>query len=135
MSWNPQLLHHKRRPCRNLEHEEQCKVIYWARLHRHRWPCLKWFHASLSGVPLTRGQAGRAKAAGMESGISDLFLPYRSGVYPGLYIEMKRPKGGRTSDDQKEFIDFVLEQGYRATVANGAPEAIKILQDYLMRGM
>lgn len=45
-------------------------------------------------------------------------------------IETKRTKGGRTSDDQQNFIDQVVKAGGIAGVANSAESAREIVSDY-----
>jgi hypothetical protein len=45
-------------------------------------------------------------------------------------IETKRSKGGRTSDDQANFIAQVVKAGGIAGVANGPEAARKIISDY-----
>jgi hypothetical protein len=45
-------------------------------------------------------------------------------------IETKRTSGGRTSDDQKNWMRQVLEAGGIAGVAKSADEAVAIVRDY-----
>ena len=118
------------------ESKEQRAVIKWARLNVKRYPCLNWFHSSQAGVKMTATQARIAKAEGMISGISDLFLPLPLGKYAGLYIEMKKPKTatsakGVLSQNQKDFLDYANAVGYKAVVAYGAMEAINYIKEYL----
>ena len=58
-------------------------------------------------------------------------MPVPRGNYHGLYIELKRTKGGVISDAQKEWIEMLNGRGYLAVVAKGATEAIKVISDYL----
>lgn len=118
------------------ESKEQRAVIKWARLKAKESPCLNWLHSSQAGVKMSATQARIAKAEGMISGVSDLFLPLPLGKYAGLYIEMKRPKSptsakGRLSDSQKDFLDYANAVGYKAVVAYGASEAINYIKEYL----
>ena len=44
---------------------------------------------------------------------------------------MKRQKGGTLQDEQKEWIQWLDENGYTVAVAKGADSAIRILEKYL----
>ncbi len=112
------------------EFSEQCAVITWARLNESRYPCLRWLHCSLNGVKLTKGQAIKAKAAGMTAGILDLFLPYPHKEWAGLYIELKVGRNN-TTPEQNEFILWARENRYCACVARGFEQAVSIIEDYL----
>ena len=71
------------------------------------------------------------KAQGATPGISDLLLAVTTEKYAGLWIEMKRIKGGVVSPEQKHFMKLMLESGYQAVVARGAEEAIQRIEEYL----
>lgn len=60
--------------------------------------------------------------------ITTAMVGCRVAVYTA--IETKRSKGGRTSDDQQNFIDQVLKAGGIAGVANSAEAARAIVSDY-----
>jgi hypothetical protein len=123
------------------EHDEQAVVIAWARLQAGGYPELRLLHASLNGAKLPYGydkngrrysaQANKLKDEGLLPGVSDLFLPVPRRGYHGIYIEMKRNKGGELSDDQEWFLREVHAQGYAGIVCCGADEAIGALQVYL----
>lgn len=63
------------RPRATPEADEQAELIRWRDLFVSSEPRLKWLHASLNGVKLTKGQAAKAKVGGMTAGVWDLFLP------------------------------------------------------------
>lgn len=113
------------------EYEEQKLIVQWAKSMHRREPLLRLLHASLNGVRLPMKRASMMKASGMLSGVPDLFLPVRNETHSGLYIELKREKGGKVSDAQQWFIDSVTEQGYRAEVCRGHMEAINLIKEYL----
>jgi hypothetical protein len=115
-----------------LESTEQELLFAWARHHERFYPELKWLHSSLNGVRLRPVQAVRAKKQGMKKGVADICLPVRNKNYSGLYIELKRLKGSTTSQEQKEFIEFVSSQGYLGKICLGANEAIKLIKNYLI---
>ncbi len=58
-------------------------------------------------------------------------LPVARNGYHGLYIELKRQKGGTVSETQKSWITALAEQGYKAVVCRGADEAIGTIKEYL----
>lgn len=70
-------------------------------------------------------------AEGVRAGVPDLFLafPYRS--YDGLFLEMKKPKGGRVSGKQKTMLEQLDEVGYKTVVCNGWLEAKAVIEEYL----
>ena len=67
----------------------------------------------------------------MKPGFPDLFLPIPIAKWHGLFIELKRIKGGVVSPEQKDWIAFLQEQGYGAVVCKGWLEARNTLVDYL----
>lgn len=78
-----------------------------------------------------KAEAARLKAQGVRPGVPDLFVPVARGGYHGLFIEMKRAKGGRVSTDQARWIRELQAQGYRAHVCAGAANAIGLLREYM----
>jgi hypothetical protein len=79
----------------------------------------------------TIGAATKQKAAGAKRGIPDLFLPVPIDSYHGLYIELKRVKGGSLSPEQKIWASLLRQQGYMVAVCKGATEAKEIIEKYL----
>jgi hypothetical protein len=51
----------------------------------------------------------------------------------GLFIEMKRQKGGRISEEQSRWIAELNKSGYRAVVAYGFEDAKQIILNYLRK--
>ena len=78
-------------------------------------------------------EAARLRAQGVKSGVPDLCLPVARGGNHGLYIELKRQRGGRISEEQVRWIDGLLEQGYAAAICKGWQEAASVIIDYLQR--
>lgn len=116
-----------------LEEADQIAIFQWRRLMVPKYPELRWLHASLNGVPLSPGLAAKMRALGMTAGIADVFLPVARGGYSGLYIELKRAKGvlSDLSSAQKEFVEFVSAQGFRAEWCKGWEAAVRLITDYL----
>lgn len=113
------------------EHEEQCALFRWAKGFERLYPELRLLNGSLNGVRLTIGQARKAKAAGMKAGYPDLFLPVPRQRKHGLYIELKRLKGGRLADKQQDWINALRDHGYKAIVCQGFDAARLEILKYL----
>lgn len=113
------------------EYEEQCLLFKWIRENESSYPALKYANASLSGIRLSIHLAAKAKRSGMVRGFPDIFLPLKNSKYNGLFIELKRIKGGSVSKEQKDFISFLNNQGYLAVVCKGHKEAIVVIEHYL----
>lgn len=71
------------------------------------------------------------KSEGVKAGVPDITLAYPTDKYHGLFIELKRQKGGRTSKEQEHMIRLLRERGYRVEVCKGCNEAIATLASYL----
>lgn len=113
------------------EHQETAAVIQWARVMRSRWNELDLlFHIPNEGKRSRTG-AAYMLAEGMKKGVPDLCLPVARGRYHGLFIEMKRIKGGKISMEQEEMILRLLNEGYYARVCKGADVAIRTIEEYL----
>ena len=84
-----------------------------------------------NGGSRDRREAARLTAQGVKPGVPDLMLPRAAGKYHGLFIEMKREKGGTTSPAQKEWIALLNAEGYYARVSKGFDEARETIEQYL----
>ena len=113
------------------EEQEQAYVIQWRDLMVNQVPELSLLVHIPNGGLRSKPEAVRFKRLGVKPGVSDLMLPVARNGYHGLWIEMKRQHDGKLSKPQKEWIDDMRKQGYKAERANGADEAIAILQEYL----
>jgi len=115
------------------EYDEQCAVFAFAQVMilTEQYPELVLLNGSLNGVKLSIGAAVKAKNAGMKRGYPDIFLPVARGGYHGLFIELKRTKGGVVSSYQKQWLNDLMAQGYFACVCEGVAAAKSILIKYL----
>lgn len=89
---------------------------------------VSWFRKSFPGVLIYaipnggwRGkkQAIDLKAEGVVAGVPDLHVPEF-----GLWIEMKRSKGGRVSAEQAEMHERLRAIGHDVIVAKGCADAV-----------
>lgn len=117
------------------EHQEQSLVVDW---FNNRYP--KYAHlliASANGANLAGSvsqrcaQMNKLKKSGLKVGFPDLQLCIARGGYHGLFIEMKRVKGGSISKDQKKYIRDLTDEGYKAVVCKGSDEAMAVIEQYL----
>ena len=76
-------------------------------------------------------EAKRMKATGYKRGFPDVFVYEPRGPFHGLAIELKKEKGGRVSQAQKDWKQALEERGFHATVAKGYDMAIDVLERYL----
>ena len=113
------------------EEEEQIALFNWAQMQSVKFPELRMmFHIPNEGKR-SYHTGSRMKAAGMRKGVSDIFLSCARGGKHGLYIEMKRVKGSRVSDEQQDWLRDAAFEGYAAHVAYGWQDAARIITEYL----
>lgn len=113
------------------ESQEQQLLFEWAALSAGRWPELALMYHIPNGGSRSKSEAGRFRAEGVKAGVPDICLPVARGGYHGLYIELKRVKGGRVSTAQQGWIAALRDQGYCACVCKGWDEAAHIIKAYL----
>ena len=73
------------------------------------------------------------KKEGLLAGVPDLFIAEARGGYHGLYIEMKRRLGGKTSVRQELLLERLRSRGYKAEVCNGAKKAWVVFESYILQ--
>ena len=71
------------------------------------------------------------KAQGYKAGFPDLIVFAKNSVHKLLFLEFKREKGGTLSPKQKDWINWLNDNGYYAKCVKGSQEAIKELELYL----
>jgi hypothetical protein len=114
------------------EHIEQVKLIQWWGLSCRSFGLSeKVLFAIPNGGERNVIVAGKLKAEGVRAGVPDLFLAHPSHDYHGLFIEMKKEKGGRVSSLQNQFIDVLSKAGYYTSVCHGWYEAAECIKNYL----
>ena len=115
------------------EHEEQVALMRLVEMHKGRWPELGMLFAVPNGGNRNIVTAKKLKAEGVKRGVPDLCLPVPRNGYHGLFVEMKKQKGGTVSKEQADWIGNLQDQGYKACVCKGAAAAWEVIQEY-MRG-
>ena len=115
-----------------IEHTEQVNLIkWWSLVHKQFGISEHLLFAIPNGGQRNIIVASKLKAEGVRSGVPDLFLAVPKKDYHGLFIEMKKPKGGRVSDSQKEMIDELNQLDYLSVVCKGWNEARIEIEKYL----
>ena len=102
------------------ESQEQIALVQWMRIAHpdHR------IVASANGGARSMITASRMKKEGVSAGFPDLLIPSL-----GLFIELKRTKGGVVSAEQKDWLEYLRGCGYRAEVCNGFDAARLVIED------
>lgn len=104
------------------ESREQQALFRWWDLYRLHFPGVLMF-AVPNGGARSAITGARLKAEGVLPGVPDVFLAYPAGGLHGLFIEMKRAGGGRTSAAQKIVGALLSRAGYGVAVCHGWQEA------------
>ena len=113
------------------ENYEQIKFMQWCKRNQENYSELKVIFAIPNGGKRHIATASRLKLEGVKSGVPDLFLPVARHNKHGLFIEMKKEKGGVLSKNQKKWRDLLKHEGYAWVRANGYKDAILWVKKYL----
>lgn len=113
------------------EHDEQAQLMDWCREKEGDDPRYAMIFAIPNGAFTSQRTANRLSREGRKAGVPDMFLAVPVGSFGGLFIELKRLRGGRVSDVQRDWIARLAAGGYVAVVALGARAAIAIIEAYL----
>jgi hypothetical protein len=111
---------------RHTESPVQQSCVYWFRL---QYPGYILF-AIPNGGARSKTEGAIMKGEGVLVGVADLFLALPSGVYHGLFVEMKAGKG-RQSDAQKDFEKQAIMSGYKYVICRSLEEFVEVINDYL----
>lgn len=116
----------KRVPTEAKEAEWLCN---WLTLH----PTLDaWFH--VPNERASRKTRGRLAKQGVRSGVPDYIIlhpfTHEGALYSGVAIELKRRKGGRLQESQKQWLDRLNKVSMWAEVCHGFDEARELLRRF-----
>ena len=104
----------------NSEHLEQVRLVSW---FRRSYPGVRIF-AIPNGGHRGASQGASLKAEGVSPGVPDLCVPQW-----GMWIEMKREKGGTLSPAQSDWISYLDDCGYQCIVGKGFEDAKRQILD------
>ena len=107
------------------EEQDQIKLATWLSLKGIK------FFAIPNGGKRNYREAVKLKRQGVAPGVPDLMIPSPRGSYCGLFIELKRVKGGKLSIDQRNWLQYLREQNYWADCAAGFDQAKEIVLHYM----
>ncbi len=107
------------------EAQEQTAYFEWAKLAACKNKELAYAFAIPNGGSRNVVEARNLKLQGVKRGVPDICIPVKKGKYGALFIEMKRQKNGSLSKEQKEMINYLNDNGYKAVVTKGCQEAIE----------
>ncbi len=117
----------KRRAPEEEAQIEVFKVLYW---NEKRFPFLKWIHGSMNGATASsNAQAGKRRACGQKSGVSDICIPYARRGFNSGWIELKIAPN-KLSPAQVEFVQAMGEAGNWATTAWSAEQVFEAIEWY-----
>lgn len=116
------------------EAQEQEALFEWAGRMEGRWPELALLHHIPNGGGRDPREGRHLKDQGVKPGVPDICLPVARGGHHGLYVELKRRKGWRLSNEQAKWIRALNAQGYLALVCVGWDEARRRIEEYLQGG-
>ena len=106
-------------------------MFNWAAWHCKALPELRNMYAIPNGGKRDKAVAAKMQRTGTKPGVPDVFLAAARGGYHGLYVEMKRRKGGQVSKAQREWLARLTQAGYCCKVCRGYDEARKAILAYL----
>lgn len=126
MSFSP-----TRKPRRkSIEQTLQQQLIQICQLYSGQEPLFGRLYHIPNGGYRSPAEAGILKSMGVRAGVPDLHLPVETGGYYGLYIELKKP-GGKLSRDQDDWIGFLRQEGHCVQVCESIDAAWTVLCWYL----
>ena len=114
------------------EYAEQCMLVQYLELKG-----LKFSKIAQETFTRDWGTKMKNKMSGLRRGVPDMLIiiPTKSNMGPKnilLFIEMKRSKGGKISEEQSEWLEELSSvAGVFAKSANGFEEAKKIIESLL----
>lgn len=114
------------------EEQEQMAFVNWLNInHIPHFHCPNEVGGQTKSL---RVRAVKMKRMGVSRGVPDLlvFIPVYGttgdvDAYQMCAVEMKRKTGGRTSTEQKEWLDILQASGVMCAVCKGADEAIAFI--------
>ena len=113
------------------ENQEQAALFEWAEAASGKYPELRLLHAIANGGKRDGRTAAVLQWTGVKPGVPDLCLPVARGGFHGLYIELKRLKGGALSINQKAWLGLLAREGYKAVMCRGWLDARDTILNYL----
>lgn len=115
------------------ESQEQQALFRYCSVEMSRYPDLDMLAHVPNEGKRTKATGARLKREGLRRGYPDIVLDVPRGIYHGLKIELKRRKGSKITQDQKDWIRKLNAQNYLAAFCYGWEEAWELIHAYLTR--
>src|ERR1017187_2023186 len=103
------------------EAQDQIKLVVWLRNQGIK------VAASANGGKRAYAEGVKLQRMGVSAGFPDLCIPLPIYPYHGLFLELKREKGGQVSDEQRYWLDYLNKMGYMAKVTRGLEDAKRVV--------
>lgn len=113
------------------ESAEQQWLFKWAAYESGAHPELELMYHIPNEGQRSRATGGRMRAEGLKKGVPDICLPVSRMGFHGLYIELKRTKYGRATEEQRAWLKKLTAEGYLACICHGWQAAARVITDYL----
>ena len=113
------------------ESAEQQWLFKWAAYESSTHPELGLMYHIPNEGQRSRATGGRMRAEGLKKGVPDICLPVARMGFHGLYIELKRIKHGRVTEEQRTWLRKLTAEGYLACICHGWRAAARVITDYL----
>lgn len=113
----------------NIHDEYTLQEAVMAECEKHALLDDRWgdIYANVNG----QYRPGQRMEPGLKKGVPDLFLPVPSGMYHGLYIELKWQEN-KPKREQIEWLRRLRRRGYKCVVIwDEVKEVIKAIEEYL----
>lgn len=104
------------------EHQEQ---VLFIGLFEFDYPHLRILAIPNAGKR-SRKHGASMVAEGLKAGVPDLFIPAIN-----TWVEMKRVQGGKLSEYQKDWIEYLKSIGHNVIVAKGADDGMRQIKEIL----
>jgi hypothetical protein len=92
----------------------------------------RWFHPA-NGEARDAVTGAKLKGMGVKRGAPDIWiiapLTYEGRPCPGVVIELKRERGGKTTPEQDHWLEVARAAGFVTRVCHGASDAIDTIRE------
>lgn len=106
-------------------------MFRWAAYESGRFPALRLMYHVPNEGRRSAVTGARMREEGLRRGVPDICLPVARGGFHALYIELKRTKVSKVSDEQRAWIAALTAEGNRAVICYGFDEARREIVNYL----
>lgn len=113
------------------ESGHQEALFTWAGYNMRLMPELEYMHHIPNGGKRDVATAVALKRQGVKAGVPDVMLPAARAGFHGLYIELKAGKN-TTTKKQKEWLEYLRQQGYYTAVCYSWRLAAELIEKYLL---